>query len=132
MEKREPAQAQDEQNLFGRISNRRQRIATEDRIASFFGSSVSESWLLRIGRPKNNRLGPWRRTLTPTATPQGKQRAIRTLPTPDDACLNGFLTAKGGILTPSLQGAALVRVNDSTTLRMPPLAGTPRGQQSLS
>src|SRR4029450_8033068 len=84
------------------------------------GSRVSESWLLRIGRPRNSRLGPSRRTLTPTATPQRKQRkdtgAIRSPPPADDACLNGFLTAAERILTPSSQRTALV--SRRTTVRV--------------
>jgi hypothetical protein len=43
-----------------------------------FGSKVSDSWLLRIGRPKNSRLGPSLRTLMLTVTHAGQTHG--TLP----------------------------------------------------
>jgi hypothetical protein len=65
MQERQPAQAQDEQNFLGGISDRRQRVATKDRHRQLLRQQSFDR-LLRIGRPTNSRLAPSAIALTPT------------------------------------------------------------------
>jgi hypothetical protein len=51
VEQRQPAEPEDDQDLLGRVGDRRQRSEQNTGIASRFGSSVSEIRSLRSGSP---------------------------------------------------------------------------------